>query len=505
MNSLRMTAVISFLLLIAACNPPGAAGLTTAPTRSTFNPIEVPWSDLSTHENAWFDEAYLPAVELDRTTQYHMEITIADDFNTVEGRELILYTNNETVPLDAIYLRLFPNISGGDVQVHSVTITGDTIEPVYESQRSAVRLPLATPLPPGESLEIGLEFEVSIPREMGGNYGLFGYFDGYLVLDTFYPMVPAYDEDGWQRQATPPNGDPTYNDASLYVVQVHAPAGVTLLATGVEVDRREQDGLQHVTFASGLARDFYLAAAPDLEVLERQVDGTTVRSYAPAENREHAELALEVGVNALKSFETHFGPYPYPEMELIGTPMQALGIEYPGVMGIRLGLYDENGSLDGIPTSIYMESTVAHEVAHQWFYNLVGNNQVEEPWLDEALAQYATYLYYQDAYGPSAAAGLRASWDDRWDRTEQADIPIGMPADEYQGAEYGSIVYGRGPIFIEALSEAMGQESFERFLLVYVKQHAWGTASTESFMALAEAECACELSTLFDEWVAPND
>ncbi len=89
-----------------------------------------------------------------------------------------------------------------------------------------------------------------------------------------------------------------------------------------------------------------------------------------------------------------------------------------------------------------LESTVAHEVGHQWFYNGVGNDQHTEPWLDEAVDQYVTGLYFLDQYGPSGQQSYRDSWVSRWERIKRAPIPIGHPASSYQGKEYGAIVYG---------------------------------------------------------------
>ena len=72
---------------------------------------------------------------------------------------------------------------------------------------------------------------------MGGHYGLYGYFEDVLVLDTFYPMIPAYDEkDGWYSGFPQPNGDHTYNDTSFYIVQVKAPADLIMASSGVVVE-----------------------------------------------------------------------------------------------------------------------------------------------------------------------------------------------------------------------------------------------------------------------------
>jgi aminopeptidase N len=435
---------------------------------------------------------------------YHLDFQIPDDFLRLIGHEEVRYTNRENEPLDEIYFRLFPNTAGGKATVSAVKVDDQEVEPVYEFEDSALRVPLPLALQPGEQVNIQMDFEVEVAREMAGNYGLFGYFDGVLVLDEFYPAIPVYDDEGWNVEMPPPNADATYFDASFYRVRVTAPTSLTIVASGIEVDREDETDSQILTFAAGPARDFYLAASENYTVISKTVGETVVNSYAFPERMEGAELTLQIAVEALKSFSERFGPYPYTEFDVLSTPMQALGIEYPGIVGISLALYDPNERILGLPSRVILESTVAHEVAHQWFYNTVGNDQIDEPWLDEALAQYATWLYYVDVYGEGVAQDYRDSWNERWDRVERADIPIGLPAGTYVDNEYGAIVYGRGPLFLTTLADKMGQESFDEFLRDYYESHKWGIGTSETFKQLAEQHCQCDLTTLFEEWVYPK-
>jgi aminopeptidase N len=207
----------------------------------------------------------------------------------------------------------------------------------------------------------------------------------------------------------------------------------------------------------------------------------------------------------LTSFNERYGPYPYSELDIVSTPTQALGVEYPGIFANALRIYDLSaGTASGLPNAAYLESVTAHETAHQWFYNLVGNDQLNEPWLDEATAQYATWMYYVDRYGEQNADGYYQSLLGRWERTEFADIPIGMPAEDYDGQEYGSIVYGRGPIFLDELAQEMGQETFDAFMRDYSETYRWEIATSEDFQALAEQHCQCDLAAMFDEAVYAN-
>jgi hypothetical protein len=439
--------------------------------------------------------------QLPDATAYHIDLQIPDDLLELQGREEVRYTNKEDEPLNEVYFRLFPNATGGEATVSAVKVDGQDAEPVYEFGSSAVRVMLPSTLQPGEQAIIQMDFAVEVPREMGGNYGLFGYFDDILVLDEFYPVIPVYDDEGWNVEVPPPNADLTHFDASFYLVRVAAPAALTVVASGVEAARESEGDDQIVTFAAGPVRDFYLAASDRYTVISDTVGGTTVNSYAFPERADGAQLALQYARDALESFNARFGVYPYTEFDVVSTPMLALGIEYPGLAGISLALYDPNAEVAGLPSQVLLESAVAHEVAHQWFYNAVGNDQVDEPWLDEAIVQYVTWLYYLDAYGEGGAQSFRDSWVGRWDRVDRADIPVGLPAGDYEGREYGAIVYGRGPLFVEALAERLGQETFDEFLRDYYESHKWGIGTGDAFKQLAEDHCECDLTPLFEEWI----
>jgi aminopeptidase N len=489
-----LLALLTMLLGLAAC------GKKAAPTQIA-HPFDMAWDDRAIFREGLIDAEQAVLDDLPGATVYHIALQVHDDFVLLQGREQVRYTNQENEPLNEVYFRLFPNAAGGEATVSGLKVDGQDVEPVYEFEDSAFRVRLPTALQPGERMVIQMDFAVKVPREMGGNYGLFGYFDSVLVLDEFYPVIPVYDDEGWNVEVPPPNGDVTHFDASFYVVRVTAPAKLTVVASGVEVGREREADNQVLTFAAGPARDFYLAASDRYTAISETVGETTVNSYAFTERADGAKLALQQAVNALKSYNARFGVYPYTEFDVVGTPMQALGIEYPGVVGIALNLYDPNEEVWGLPSQVILESTVAHEVAHQWFYNAVGNDQIDEPWLDEAIVQYVTGLYYLDTHGEGAARSYRTSWDDRWDRVDRADIPIGMPAGAYVDEEYGAIVYGRGPLFIAALAEKLGQKEFDEFLRDYHESHKWGIGTSDAFKQLAERHCQCDLTALFEEWV----
>jgi len=337
--------------------------------------------------------------------------------------------------------------------------------------------------------------------DIGRNYGVLSYFDGILALAHFYPMLSVYDAMGWSTAEPDIQGDLTYSDASFFLVRVTAPADVVLVGAGTEIDRVDGGDTQTVTYAVGPARDFYLAAG-DFAVVSGQVGETTINSYAPADLADGAALARDVAAAAIKLQSARLGPYPYTELDIVTTPTSALGIEYPGLIVGTLRMYNPEATTQaGVPMSTILESTTAHEVSHQWFYNVVGNDQLDQPWLDESLTSYATYRYYVERYGQGVGDDYFESFFGRWRRVDEADIPIGQPVSAYEGDEYSAIVYGRGPIFLRELEEEMGRETFDAFLRDYVARLRWGVADTAAFRALAEQHCGCDLGALFAEWV----
>lgn len=481
-----------FLLALAACTRSVAVP-------AAGDPFGSNWDDRSLFQPALVD----PDVsdDLPGATVYHLDFVVSPDLDVLEGREWIRYTNQESVQLEEIYFQLFANVTGGSTAVSSVSVEGESVDPVVESSGQTLRVPLPVPLRPGDATTLQLDFTVQLSQDAETSYGVLGYFDDFLLLDGFYPVVLVYDDEGWNVEDLVPIGDMTYLDSSFFLVRVTAPRDLDLVASGTETQRDRVGRSQVVSFAIGPARDFYLAAAPDLEVFSGQSGQSIINSFGRSEDHDGAERAMQFAVDAMALFGERLGSYQYTEFDMIGTPMRALGIEYPGATTISIDMYDLGAEVSGLPAAIMLEGTVAHEVAHQWFYNVVGNDQIDEPWLDEAMAQYLTGLYYREMYGDQAEQDYRQSWTDRWDRIGGELIPIGLPTNGYTPEQYSPIVYGRGPLFLAALEDQMGRDTFAEFLRDYYQSNIWAIVTGNDFRATAERHCQCDLAEMFAEWV----
>ena len=437
--------------------------------------------------------------DLSGATVYQIALDISDP-DLVQGQMAARYTNQETEPLNELVLHLFPGMLGGDISVENVLVDGASVAEQIDDH--VLRVPLAVPLQPGEQAVLTLEFATAVPGEEGTKYNVLANVDGTLALAHFYPMFAVYDDTGWHTEPSAPHGDETFGDSSFYLVEITASAAQTIVTSGVEIGREESDSKQQITVAAGPMRDFYLVANPAYDVVSAEVGPVRVNSYAPGDRMDGAELALDTAVQAMTSYGQRFGEYPFVELDIVTTPTRALGIEYPGIFANAERIYDlSTSSAGGTPNEVLLQSTTAHETAHQWFYSLVGSDQLNEPWLDESLTQYATYLYYVDRYGENNAEGFLESLRGRWASAENRDLPVGLPADAYSGQDYGAIVYGRGPLFIKELADTMGQERFDAFLRQYNETYRYQIAAAVDFKTLAEAACDCDLSPLFAQWV----
>jgi len=494
--------VMGWWLIIRDPNPPLQIESPDPQTELIFpaEANEINWDDREIFKSGLTADAQFVLAELPQASTYYISLEINEEITQdIIGHQIVRFFNAESEPMAEIYFRLFPNFEGGSITISNLTVDGAEAKTYLEAADSALRVELQESLAPGESVVLELDFILGIPTEMGGHYGLFGYFDDVLVLDVFYPVIPAYDEDGWYSQHPQMNGDLTYQDASFYLVQVKAPVEMTLASSGVAVDHQEDGNQQTVVFAAGPARDFYLAGSQEFVELKQQVGDLTVKVHTKKEHELHQGYALDYSLKALEIYSGRVGDYPYTEFEVISSPMWALGIEYPGITSIIVDEFVAGAVMYGLPTENLLEATLVHEVGHMWFYNAVGNDQQNEPWVDEALVQYLTYIYYLDRYG--SGQGYIDSWIGRWQRVGNADIPIGMPAGEYQGAEYDAIVYGRGPLFFLELEYELGLDTVMAAVENYFDTYLWENASGEDLRAVFEEACACDLSEQFEEWV----
>ena len=491
----RLSAVIGLLvILLGGCGSRGSQGSQGFVELDSYG-----MDDFKPFRKMLIEDEFTDHPELYERTVYHLRLEIGEPVTEIAARARIRFTNREQETIEQIPFFLYPNLTPGGLEVHTLSVDGVAVDPELRDRGSRLLAHLPAALEPGQSVEFLIEYDLFLPVTDEGEYGGFGYVGGVLSLAYCYPMIPAFA--GWNHPLPVPYGDFIFNEVSFYLVQVSMPDELILAAPGIELGARQADGRREVIYAMGPSRDLYLALSEEFVIETERIGQTEVRSFAGKDAGAASQRVLSTAVAALRSFGDRFGAYPYTTLTLVSVPFAAFGLEFPGIIINARRLYDLSQSYGGVPSPVLLESTTAHEVAHQWFYSSVGNDQLLEPWLDEALTQYASWLYYKDRYGQSAAQGFFRSLEDRWNRVGRAEIPIGRPVHAYTPKEYGAIVYGRGPLFIDALAEHLGEEVFNNFLREYTRTFEWDIVDSGEFEAAAEAACNCRLDELFDRWV----
>ena len=240
------------------------------------------------------------------------------------------------------------------MQLTQAGVNGEMVEQTG-GRANLARIPLADPSNPA-SVDMVLDFEVTVPEEGVGNYDELAFKEGVLALTHFYPTVAVFDagNGGWQIERPAPQGDVIYHDASLYDVRLETDAGVQVAATGVELERRQTDDSVIWRFGGGPMRDFTATLSREYDTATATVDGVTYSSYYLPGSEVNAEAALDIAAAAVATFEAEFGPYPYRELDIAANGTTAAGIEYPGLIVLAAGLYERE------PGNAGSEAVIVH-------------------------------------------------------------------------------------------------------------------------------------------------
>jgi hypothetical protein len=407
-----------------------------------------------------------PVVELD--------LRLDDDLRTVTGTETVGFTPD--LPTDELVFRLVPNGPGpaaaGNRLVVDAARGDDVAGSGYEDAGAdgpgglfVVRLD--EELPAGEATEVALDFTLTLGE---GDFERVGAADGVSWWASGAPLLAWQPGVGWAHDpfvdlpgetATSPVADTT--------VRVSAPEALTVLMTGDQAaPSAPQDGRRTWTSVEPVARDVSVAVGEFDTASATGGSGVEVTTgVLPGADVPARELTTWT-LAAIDQLEARFGPFPYATLTVPLLPIRGGGIEYPS--SILLAGADR--------------LVLLHEVAHMWFYGMVGDSQFRDPWLDEAFATYAESV----AFPVSEDAAARALG---------TPGEVGAAMDQFDSAAgYVRRVYGKGGAALVIAREAAGAEAFDAALRCYVDANAWTIATPDDVArALQDLPAALDVLT----------
>lgn len=389
---------------------------------------------------------------------------------------------------DELVLRLLPGsrvLEEGDL---NVVVRRDGAAAPHQVDRSGARLlvSLDPPVRAGEAtlLRIRLDYRLLdravIPDDGGpAGFGLLARSDDVSVLGHWLPLLTVPGDDG----AMVPWGDVGGFPPAVWSLILEADADVVTGGTETRCPARIEVTLGCVWSRGVALRDVAVVAYDDMAVSDGDVSGVRLRSVGPGVLSGATQAAFDAAAASLASYADRLGPLPWNDVEVTAAPLSGgvAGMEFPGLLVIGTGVY---GSMRGG----FGAAVVAHEIAHQWFHALVGNGSLSSPVVDESLAQYLSYLAWEDEFGPEAARDYaRQLFARPYAEAREAGMeaqPPAQPLEAFSDADaYGALVYGRAALAWIAAEQEVGRDQVEAALAAAVRQFGLEMVSAEEFVA----------------------
>lgn len=441
------------------------------------------------------------------TACYDLQLNWSPDTSTIQGAAKITFTNLESAPLTEIVMRLYPNadvIYNGSMDIQAVTVNEITQNfQVEGGDQTILNIPLQQPLESMQTLRLSITYSAHLPTEYTAafEYGIFHYTpsNSLAVAANAYPMLAQRKSGMWITQIVLPEGDAVVSNSSLYLAQIDLPIGWQAVTSGVQLDCSDDVDRHICRYATGPMRDFMLVMGSTIESIESTVDGVRIVHWNAAGKAENREEGEKIAGDSLRIFDQRFGQYPYRELDVVSAELRnASGVEYPGLILMADNLYTERQQ--SLPV------VMAHEVAHQWWYSVVGNDVLENPWQDEAMATFSSLLY-PEMKSSSYYQGVLSDFNNRvkqFEGSNPPDLKIYMSVAQFSGHEaaYSPVVYFKGALFLVNLREKIGDDAFFAALQQYYHANEFQSPPPTALLSSFEKSCQCQLATFYREWGA---
>ncbi|MGW2711322.1 M1 family aminopeptidase [Streptomyces sp. NPDC001356] len=389
------------------------------------------------------------------------------------GRESVTFTNASATALGEVYLRLWDNYHGScdAMPVKVGNVTGGTAGALSVAC-TALKIDLPSPLAQGQSATIGFDLGITVPS----GADRFGHDGAFSFVGNALPVLAVRDGAGWHLDPYTDNGESFYSLAADFKVTLDHPSTLLVPATGTSTDTPGSSGRTVTTATAAKVRDFAWAAGPFTKISGTSAAGVPVNVYSVSGiSSTSAQSMLSTAKSAVDAHASRFGAYPYGELDaVIDNNYWFGGMEYPGFV------------LDVVSTT-----ALTHEIAHQWWYGIVGDDEYTSPWLDESFTDYATDLA-QGKTGTNCWSGV--SW-----ASSAEKITNSMAYWDAHSSRYSTVVYGYGKCALHDLRRVLGDTAMAKLLKDYASAHWYGVSTTAEFKAAAQAATSTDLTSFWTQ------
>jgi len=459
-----------------------------------------------------------------RVANYDIQVALDPEKKTLEGVELLTWTNPSTDPISELRFHLYLNAfshsqttflrgDGGPrdlapdgwgwINVTSISVVnGEDLTARMEfiqpddgnpADRTVMRVSLPTPVGPSRSIRLAIRFSARLPEVVART----GYSGDFFFVGQWFPKIGVYEPKG-TRGATSGRWNchqfhaetEFYADFGVYDVSITLPTRFVVGATGAAVsDRWHPDSTRTITYHAEDVHDFAWTAWPGFLELSRRWGNVEIRMLLPEARVGKAERHFNALVAAMAYMDSCVGPYPYPTFTLVDPPPgagPAGGMEYPTL--VTVGGF----SLPGIPVR-GAEIVTVHEFVHNYFQGMVASNEFEEAWLDEGFTQYYEERIMEATYGARSSLldwlgiriGNREFSRGLYTGSRNPSVaPIATPAWKFEFGGYGMLTYFKSMVMLQTLDGLIGRAVMDSVMKTYFRRWRFRHPSGEDFIAV---------------------
>lgn len=377
----------------------------------------------------------------------------------------------------------------------------------YNEKEETVTFSFPKTLPQGKG-ELKLVFRGILNDKMRGFYR-----SKYMVNGNERYLATTQFEAVDARRAFPSFDEPAQK--AVFDVTLMVPQGMTAISNTIPtVVSEHEGGYQAVRFSPTPRMSTYLLAfiVGDFEMIEGKTKkGVNVRVFTTPGKKHQATFALKCAIDCLEFYETYFAiAYPLPVLDLIAIPDFAYGaMENWGAVTYRESTILVDEELSSSANRQWVALVIAHELAHQWFGNLVTMKWWTHLWLNEGFASYIEYL---------AIDQLFPKWDiwtqfvflekgtalklDGLKNTHAIEVPVFHPSEINE--IFDKVSYSKGASVIRMLAEYLGEKDFRQGLRHYLKKHMYQNTNTQDLWLALEEVSGKPIRKIMANWTGKS-
>jgi len=418
-----------------------------------------------------------PATTMNLGQSYRLTASLDVPAGRIRVIEQVTLTNRAAHPIDHVNLSVLPRAFGYFAFTGQVRVGGEPAATRWTT-RTNLRVALGRWLDRGETISIRVPFRLTIGSSGGAFTARTSRDRGVISFGEWFPILSRpHDSYGVGDPQVTNTADRIQLDLTTTTRLPRHTVACPGMTHAPEVRGR------HWTCVSEKVRDFAFVVNPQFRLTTRTVDGIQLRIYTESVD---GSMTANKARNAVDRLNNRYGMYPWPDLVLaeVGAA-DGFSMEYPRIIHLTRSKV----------TDSYV---VNHEVAHQWFYAQLGNDQMREPWLDEGFADFtARWLM---GVGEFQCSG------------REVDSPVfAWPAGRTSGGDWQSCdgyfhtVFYKGTEFLNAVRGRMGSQAFYNALRDYIAGHRFRIITTRGLLDFMDGRTDANLRPLYRTYLDAYD